>query len=182
MLLHRRIKEQYSSKESQLSLILEMGYGNSKKGLVTLQEFMKEGSIEAWLKKGRYDFKYGNEDFVKSLAKVLEVNVAPLLIEAHRRIGKEREYANTSLHPIVHFERKGESILTLMANNKYLEVPYEVKELIYKSDEEVFEQMRIYAKNHYKKYQGVLPIWGKIEGYKYYYIDGLEYRIDISEM
>jgi len=45
------------------------------------------------------------------------------------------------------------------------------------SDDAAFLQIQSYAQAHYQKYQGALPLWGKIKGYTYKHIDGVEYGI-----
>jgi hypothetical protein len=113
MLLHKKLKQHYITKEAKLALIVAMGYGNLRKGLVTLNEFIEAGSIEVWIKRARYDFNYGNEGFINALAHQLEIDVSSLLEEVHRRIGVEYEYRNTSLHVTVDFERKGKTIFMI---------------------------------------------------------------------
>jgi len=176
MKLHKEIKKRLSNRPME-EVIEAMGYDSQKVGQKTINTFLNTKNVYEWLKGSHYDLVHSSESFVRTLAKVLDV--PDKLIEKEIRKAKKRYAVYAELKtPVIHAEteKKRMSIIQYMMGRgrNIIDIPKD--RFVFKTDDEIFEEVGEMIRKHFQKYQGVLPVFGKILYYEYEHIDGKRYK------
>jgi len=180
MNIQQTIKTKLNS-TSKLKVIKLLGYNSTTKGLKTLELFLNQEALSLWLKSGHYDFKYTTEQFLINLCKVLEIDDDIIQVELERlnRYYEELDrYRGCHIYINTNFRRKNEPIFALAFCEFKRRIKLNLKDLIYKSGEEIFEYISHIVKKHYVQENGKIGIWGKIVNYVFHHKDDKTFVFD----
>ena len=182
MKLHKHIKQKLSEL-SRDAVVKQMGYRSLKVGRKTLKAFLNSKNVYEWLKHGHYDLKYASESFVWKLVEVLGIptDIAREDIEkAKERYQVMSALKDPYLRAETNFKRNGQSIFLLMLGHGRSRIHMHKESLVYKSKEDIFENVGKMIRKHYAEYKGELPVLGKITYYFYEHTDGKTYKFTIE--
>ena len=162
------------------NLVRKMGYSYVPKGLKSLDLFLSKDLL-SFFESGMYDFVYTPEEFFLKLCKALQIDrdvVESDIKKIHEILSEKRAYENSYIYVNTYPTCSSAPFFAraCMASRKRLKI--DVYVLMFKSDEEVFKIVSDVVKDHYKKTEGKIPIWGKIKNYVYYHKDGKAYVFD----
>ena len=94
---------------------------------------------------------------------------------------KEREkFKECYIFVNTNFKRKSEPIFALAFCEYKRHISLPKNDLIFKTDQEIFEIISDIVKQHYISSSGAIALWGKIENYNYHHKDGNSYIFDIN--
>lgn len=178
MKLHKLIKQKLEER-SQDSVIKEMGYSSLKVGRKTLIAFLNSKNVYEWLKEGHYDLKYASEPFVWKLVVVLGISMDVATIEIDKAKKRYQVFSvlkDPYLRAETNFQRNGQSIFSLMLGAGRSRVFIHKESLVYKKDEDIFDDVGKMIIKHCKEYKGELPVLGRITHYLYDHTDGNTYK------
>ena len=182
MKLHKEIKQKLAEK-SQDNVIKQIGYRSLKVGRKTLKSFLNSKNVYEWLKEGHYDLKYASEPFVWKLVEVLDISLDSARVDIEKAKKRYRALSlmkDPYLRAETNFKRNRQSIVALMLVSSKSRIDIHKESLVYKTNEEIFENVEKRIKKHYYEYKGELPLLGKIEYYLYDHVDGKTYRFTID--
>ena len=168
---------------SKESLVKEMGYNSTKKGLQTLDKFLESATLSDWLLSGYYDFKYTAEDFFKKFCDVLkldEVLVKEQLKNEKKIIDEKKSFSRCYIYINTNFKRTTEPIFALAMMESARRIKPNAEKFLFKSDKEVFAIVSDIVKTNYKETGGELKMWGKIVNYVYHHKDGKSYVFNVN--
>ena len=114
----------------------------------------------------------------QKLAKAKELAREASTPEAIRTSKELRRFRNSYIFVNTNFKRKGEPIFALAFSELHRNVAFNKSDLIFKSDEEVFELISAIVKQHFLETKGNIGIWGNIVSYIYHHSDGKTYLFD----
>ncbi len=143
-------------------LCKKLGYNNLKPCLEKL-DFLEKNGIEAFLKSNfKYDFVLPGGLFLK---KVIELCGDDEDMKIFEKTREKLSRKSGHLFVNTNFKRKNEPIFVLAFMEGKRNISIDRKKFDTKEDE--FEYVKEYVKNHYKKNNGKLDLWGKIQNYIY---------------
>jgi len=176
MKLHKEIKKRLSNRSIE-EVIEAMGYDSQKVGQKTLNAFLNTKNVYEWLKGSHYDLVHSSESFIRTLARMLDVT--DKLIEKEIRKAKKRYAVYVELKtPVIRAETEKKSISLIQymmgRGRNTIDIPKE--RFVFKTDEEIFKEVGEMIREHFQKYKGVLPVFGKITHYVYEHVDGKAYK------
>jgi len=148
------------------------------KALQTLDKFLQRDSIFEWIHNGEYDLTYSSKEFFIKLCKVLDISdeiVQAELKQIEKKDDELRKYQNVYIFVNTNFKRVSQPIFALAVMEGRRRIIPKKEDLIFKTDKEVLEVISNIVKNHFKKTQGKLPLWGNIVNYVYHHSDGKVY-------
>lgn len=135
------------------ALYKKMGYHSKVNFEKTLQIFKESITLNAWLLSGHYDFTKSAEDFFVSLSKELgfsddTIQNVLLTFECYKQ-EKER-LKGSYIFVNTNFKRKNEPIFALAFLESKRNISLcDIKELLFKSEEEMLKIVSNLVKNHY---------------------------------
>ena len=95
------------------------------------------------------------------------------------RIAKElRKFRDSYIFVNTNFKRKGEPIFVLAFCERQRNVAFNKNDLLFKSDEEVFNLISAIVNQHFIETKGNIGIWGNIVNYAYHHSDSETYVFD----
>ncbi len=157
------------------ALVRKLGYRNTDAGLRTVEAFMKSENIYTWLKNGHFDLYYDAAGFLVALCEQLKLPqhlCKEEITAANRRIETFSRMKTPYITVRTNFKRTGESITTLVAMGSRLRISLKKEDFVEKNREDAISFVSDIVKKHYREHSGKLPLWGKITGYDFHYIDG----------
>jgi len=148
--------------ENKEEFCRKLGYHNSKLCLEKLEYFEKNG-VEKYLRHNfKYDFILGSELFLK---KVLEVYGDEEDIRIFEKTRERLSKKPGHLFVNTNFRRKNEPVFVLAFCEGVRNISIDRRE--FKNREEELEYVKKFVKNHYRKNEKKISIWGEIENYFY---------------
>jgi hypothetical protein len=173
---------------SKNKLIKTLNYNNKTIGFNTLNKFLNTKDIYEWLNNGHYDFKYNSEVYLLKLCKIFEISSKELELEINKA-RKKINYINNSqtnlkfsLTVRTKWSRTVESITVLsLAGNSLRNLNISKDELYNLNELEELSLVKEKIKEHYLKYKNIVPIFGKVEYFKYISNFNKIYRFKIIE-
>ena len=124
---------------------------------------------------------HGSESFVKKLADIAGVDAAALAKEIEKlndRMATLYKLSDPYIFADTHFKRRGEGIFSMMAMNGHRYIKLD-KEWVYDHTlAETLEKVSEAIKTHYRRTEGVIPLFGKIREYFCHHIDGRVFHFD----
>ncbi len=180
MKLHKEIKKRLSNRSIE-EVVDAMGYDSQKVGQKTLNAFLNTKNVYEWFKGSHYDLVYSSESFVRTLSKVL--GVPDKLIEKEIREAKKRYAVYAELKtPVIRAEteKKSLSLIQYMMSGGRNTIDIPKDRFVFKTDDEIFEEVGEMIRKHFQKYKGVVPVFGKILYYEYEHVDGKRYKFTIE--
>lgn len=123
------------------------------------------------LDESRFDFRYSGADFLRALARILEIDPEPVEAEVARVQGFLKDKA-TAFQPFIwvdtHFRRTGQPIFALAAcePQRYLRLDWQLPGEPWGRQ---LDQVRQCMAEHWADTGGTLGIWGTIQEYWYFY-------------
>ena len=173
----------------------KVGYNSSKKFIETLEKLKSTRNSYDWLYCSHYDLVYSSKDFLIKLCEVLEIDEILVDDEIKKAVlyYKEQEkFKSSYIFVNTNFKRKSEPIFALALCEKFRNISlYKKENLLFKSIEEILNNLSFQIKSHYEENNGGLKIWRKIVNYqvhlfaKIYVFDVngnlLEYANEVSE-
>jgi len=144
------------------SLCKKLGYNNLKPCLEKLK-FLEENGVEGFIRSNfKYDFVLPSELFLKKVIELCgddeDMNVLEKTREKlNRKSG--RLFVNTD------FKRGLQPLFVLAFMEGLRNISINRKN--FENKEEELEYVKKYVKNHFKKNNGKLDLWGKIQNYIY---------------
>jgi len=175
--LHTRLQDELK-KSSKEQIVKKLGYNSTSKARQALDTFIKCKNLHGWISYGFYDFKYTSVEFVKRLGEILSVSSEDIQVALDRQKVYQKELKRVQSSYIfvqTNFVRAGESIFVLacLSSTRRLALPTE--KLLFKTDKEIFEIVSKLIVEHYKRTEGKLLIFGKIDHYQYHHTDNKIY-------
>lgn len=166
-------------KTEKATIVKALGYSNIERGIIKLDEFLSVKSIEEWMMQSGYDFVHYNRSFLIKLCEILElpdkecmahIEKAEIKLRSIEKMDQPYIFVNTN------FKRTTEPIFVLAFTEGLRRIAID-KFKIYDRDDEGLSLAKEIIKEHYKKTQGEVAIWGKIENYVYH-VKGKKYLIN----
>jgi len=182
MPLHKILTKNYPTEDALRELAMKLGYNSPEKGVKQLQKFIDKRTIEDWLSDDMYDFKHTALSFVEALASVLGVDIENTLNIVEEKRLREIDISKVYVEVEIHFKRTTEQIMVLIARQSQRTIKVNPKLLANKNISEIFDIYAKKIKEHYQETKGDLGIWGKIQGYDYYHIDGKKYSYSLDDL
>lgn len=173
----------------------KVGYNSSKKFIETLEKLKSTRNSYDWLYCSHYDLVYSSKDFLIKLCEVLEIDETLVDDEIKKAVlyYKEQEkFKSSYIFVNTNFKRKSEPIFALALCEKFRNISlYKKENLLFKSIEEILNNLSFQIKSHYEENNGGLKIWRKIVNYQVHLFDKiyvfdvngnlLEYANEVSE-
>ena len=173
----------------------KVGYNSSKKFIETLEKLKSTRNSYDWLYCSHYDLVYSSKDFLIKLCEVLEIDEILVDDEIKKAVAyyKEQEkFKSSYIFVNTNFKRKSEPIFALALCEKFRNISlYKKENLLFKSIEEILNNLSFQIKSHYEENNGGLKIWRKIVNYQVHLFDKiyvfdvngnlLEYANEVSE-
>ncbi len=173
----------------------KVGYNSSKKFIETLEKLKSTRNSYDWLYCSHYDLVYSSKDFLIKLCEVLEIDEILVDDEIKKAVlyYKEQEkFKSSYIFVNTNFKRKSEPIFALALCEKFRNISlYKKENLLFKSIEEILNNLSFQIKSHYEENNGGLKIWRKIVNYQVHLFDKiyvfdvngnlLEYANEVSE-
>jgi len=154
---------------SKKEISKKLGYASAKKGLAAIDNFLKYD-----LNSGFYDFKYTSKHFFIELCKILEIQDIKVKVEFHNleRYVKELDrFKGSNIFIDTGFKRESQPIfiLAICEGQRILKPP--IKELLYKTDEEIIMIISKFVKKHFNRVNEKIGIWGNAKHYVFEFND-----------
>ena len=173
----------------------KVGYNSSKKFIETLEKLKSTRNSYDWLYCSHYDLVYSSKDFLIKLCEVLEIDEILVDDEIKKAVlyYKEQEkFKSSYIFVNTNFKRQSEPIFALALCEKFRNISlYKKENLLFKSIEEILNNLSFQIKSHYEENNGGLKIWRKIVNYQVHLFDKiyvfdvngnlLEYANEVSE-
>jgi hypothetical protein len=176
----QQIKEK-SGSVSEEALLKEMGYHNIETGRRTLHKFLQSETLYDWIRGGSFDMKYSSMDFLRRLAKILDLsndNLKDEIAAAREKEDKILAMKDPWIYVDTHFKRAGQPIFALAIMEGTRRIRIDKERLIDRSLESTLVYVAELIRKHYSQKKGALPMWGKIRSYLYHHTDGSRYLFD----
>lgn len=159
------------------TLLRQLGYApGNQKALARLLITVEDDFYG--LDQSRFDFRYSGADFLRALARQLDI--APEWVEAEiRRVQNALKAQATAFKPYLwvdtHFQRQSQPLFALAVceNQRYLPLDWRLPQA---SEEKQLAELRKLIAEHWQHTQGDLGIWGRIQCYWYCYAEGQYWR------
>lgn len=161
-------------------VLKEMGYnGTQEGGLLKLEILDKSSTLVKFLANSRLDLLYTGEMFFLKLLSVLNISAKASKESINKYKSRNRKLNSLELPTIfvnTNFKRKSEPIFMLASldDRRHIELS---KTAVYNSRDDGLSIVKKLVKQHYKKSNGELKVWGKIVNYKYT-VNGKDYVFD----
>ena len=171
----------------KIKLLKILKYNNEKIAFKTIDKFLETKDTYEWLNNGHYDFKYTSEGFLSQLYVEFELYTPEFdleINEAKKKIKYLTEYNKSNFYIKVQTKwvRDGESITILaLVGNSLSYISVNKEELYGLSEEKELELVKEKILSFNDKHKGVVPIFGKIEYFKYNSNYGKTKRIIVNE-
>jgi len=166
-------------------IVIKLNYSSKEKAKKSLDKFLNTKTLYDWLKNGHYDLKYNSKTFLDKLCETTNIKDINLLSEIEvqkNKIDTLNSLETPYIISNVDWKRTSEPIfvLSFLISKKNFNID---KEIVYgiSKEKERIEILKI-LKKHYKKYNGVLPIFGSIKSYFYIDLFGVKKEISIKEV
>ena len=161
----------------------KVGYNSSKKFIETLEKLKSTRNSYDWLYCSHYDLVYSSKDFLIKLCEVLEIDEILVDDEIKKAVlyYKEQEkFKSSYIFVNTNFKRKSEPIFALALCEKFRNISlYKKENLLFKSIEEILNNLSFQIKSHYEENNGGLKIWRKIVNYQVHLFDKI-YLFDVN--
>ncbi len=184
MTLHDKITAKLHDID-QKALVSQMGYHNKTAGAKSLKKFLETKSIHQWLKKGNFDNHHTSETFLLALCEILDIDREDY-IQTIEQSKKRQDAISCMQNPYISidtgFRRTTQSIIVLMAMGSKNRIAIDKEEIVFKSDDDILKMISQMIQKHYQTTQGKLDMWGEIQHYVYYHVDGKRYFFDTAGM
>jgi len=168
-------------------LIKELGYQNFDKGMNTLNKFIETKDIYEWLNNAHYDLVNSSEGLLSKLCLYFDLindNTILEIEDAKKKIKFLNEFNKSEFSITIQTKwiRTNESITMLsIAGSSLKSIRIDKEKLYGLTEEQELEFVKSTLKEHYKKHEGKITIFGNIEYYKYTSNFGKIYRLKITE-
>lgn len=152
------------------SIVKDLWYVHKKKGLKRLNALIKADNIEAWVRKGGYDFLYSNKSFSMILCEALDFDEADffeIFKKANDKINAINKMPTPYIFINTNFYRQEQPVFLLAFLEKTRRI-YIDKLEVFDSSDNGLSLAKQTTKEHYQKTKGILKIWGKIDNYIYH--------------
>ncbi|QCT95031.1 hypothetical protein FE773_07455 [Caminibacter mediatlanticus TB-2] len=169
------------SRDEVYNVIEKLKYKGSYNKAIEKIESLKNNSLREYLQKPHFDFHYSSKEFLYKLAEILNLDVEKLKKEV-KEIDDYLTIISKLPEPYIfvdtNFKRANQPIFALAFMEGKRRIGVNKEEVYNKPLDEVLKNVGEFVKNHYKKNEGKLPMWGKIHKYVYHHIDGKSYVFD----
>jgi len=168
-------------KVNTTNILISMGYKSTKNGFRTLEKFLTSDDICDWLKSGHYDFHYNSKEFIENLCALIEFDHSLYKTEINHCTKIKNEYEkirNCYIFVNTNFHRTTQPIFSLALMEGHRRLILAKQELMFKTNNQIFNNVSNLIKKHYRETSGEIPMWGKIDNYLYHHFDGKQYAFD----
>jgi len=169
MELLEHIKSRLSSVDAN-QLVKPLGYNSPGKAHKRLNALISAENVENWLRKGGYDFVHSNHSFLIKLCEVLDFDedlYLPVINKIRKQLRKLSAMPQPYIFVNTNFKRSSEPIFALAFMEGHRRI-YIDKLAVLNSLDEGISIARHLVREHYKKSNGTLKMWGKIDNYVYH--------------
>lgn len=157
------------------SIVLTLGYRNTKRGLSRIASLLKAPSFSDWMANNTFDLVHGNRDFIIKLCGALDIPESVYLTELKTFESSRKKLAdlrNAYIFVDTGFKRKDEPIfiLAFMECRRRLALQ-DPERFVDASSEAILAHVGDIIQEHHQNNDGKLTVWGKIESYTFFYAD-----------
>ncbi len=158
------------SKVDVNQLAKPLGYNSPAKAHKRLNALISSGNVENWLRQGGYDFVHSNQSFLMKLCEVLDLDenlYLPVIDNIREKLKKLSAMPQPYIFVNTNFKRSSEPIFALAFMEGQRRIYIDKLAVLNSLDEGISIAVHLVTE-HYKKSNGTLEMWGKIDNYVYH--------------
>ena len=151
-------------------LVKPLGYNSPAKAIKRLKALISAANVENWLRQGGYDFVHSNQSFLMKLCEVLDLDenlYLPVIDNIRENLKKLSSMPQPYIFVNTNFKRSSEPIFALAFMEGQRRIYIDKLDVLNSLDEGISIAIQL-VREHYKKSNGTLKMWGKIDNYVYH--------------